>query len=85
MQTNLSSKDIQNLIYTNRCLTQKLKRLRIKYHKLKLDTEKGKEIEHPELKCVDKIKRDANEMKPRAIFLLDQIRNYNTKKTNGPK
>ncbi|CAH1366584.1 unnamed protein product, partial [Tenebrio molitor] len=34
-QTTISSVQIKNLVYTNRCLEQKLKRMQIRYNKVK--------------------------------------------------
>jgi hypothetical protein len=43
-QTTISSVQIKNLVYTNRCLEQKLKRMQIRYNKVKeqLQVEKEK-------------------------------------------
>jgi hypothetical protein len=75
------------LLYTKQCLEQKLKRIRNYNHHLKieLDLEKEKNISNSEYRSLHQIKKDASNMNPKAIFLLDQINNYNKKKQYGPK
>jgi hypothetical protein len=63
-------------------LAQKLKRLKIQHNRLKQELEIEKEQKHKilEWNCLEQIKKDADLSNPRAILLLDQIKNYNKKK-----
>jgi hypothetical protein len=81
-QTTISSVQIKNLVYTNRCLEQKLKRMQIRYNKVKeqLQVEKEKNQKYLEFKYMELIKKDSANMDPRAVFILDQIKNYKKSK-----
>jgi hypothetical protein len=70
---------VEDLLYTKKCLTQKLKRLQMRYNRLKEQLQIEKEKKNSEWKCMDKIEVDANNMNPRALFILDQINNYQKK------
>jgi hypothetical protein len=45
--------------------------------KIELDLEKEKNISNSEYRSLHQIKKDASNMDPKAVFLLDQINNYN--------
>jgi hypothetical protein len=65
-------------------LAQKCKRLQIRCNRLKeeLKIKKEKNYESSKWQCtMQQIITDANNMNPRAILILDQIKNYNKKKS----
>jgi hypothetical protein len=80
-QTTIKSNTIKDLFYTKLCLAQKLKRLQIRYNRLKerVRVRVEKDKNNSEWKCMQTIKIDAANMNPRAIFILDQIKNYSKK------
>jgi hypothetical protein len=80
-QTTIKSNTIKDLFYTKLCLAQKLKRLQIRYNRLKeqVRVRVEKDKNNSEWKCMQTIKTDAANMNPRAIFILDQIKNYSKK------
>jgi hypothetical protein len=74
--------EIKDLYYTKHCLAQKCKRLQIRCNRLKeeLKIKKEKNYESSKWQCtMQQIITDANNMNPRAILILDQIKNYNKK------
>jgi hypothetical protein len=77
-QTTIKSNTIKDLFYTKLCLAQKLKRLQIRYNRLKeqVRVRVEKDKNNSEWKCMQTIKTDAANMNPRAIFIWDQIKNY---------
>jgi hypothetical protein len=62
-------------------LAQKLKRLQIRYNRLKeqVRVRVEKDKNNSEWKCMQTIKTDAANMNPPAIFILDQIKTYSKK------
>jgi hypothetical protein len=74
--------EIKDLYYTKHCLAQKCKRLQIRCNRLKEELKIKKEKNHESSKwlcTMQQIITDANNMNPRAILILDQIKNYNKK------
>jgi hypothetical protein len=73
-QTTIKSNTVKDLFYTKLCLAQKLKRLQIRYNRLKeqVRVRVEKDKNNSEWKCMQTIKTDAANMNPRAIFILDQ-------------
>jgi hypothetical protein len=87
-QTNTTSSEIKDLYYTKHCLAQKCKRLQIRCNRLKEELKIKKEKNHESSKwqcTMQQIITDANNMNPRAILILDQIKNYNKKIQDGQK
>jgi hypothetical protein len=81
-QTNTTSSEIKDHYYTKHCLAQKCKRLQIRCNRLKEELKIKKEKNHESSKwlcTMQQIITDANNMNPRAILILDQIKNYNKK------